>query len=51
MVSARGLAKDYGIFKSSTHRILAEDLGLYAYKVQIEPKLAQEQKKKIRLLV
>ncbi|CAF1504295.1 unnamed protein product [Adineta ricciae] len=50
-VSARDLAKDYGISKSSAHRILTEDLGLYAYKVQIEPKLTDEQKKKRKKFV
>lgn len=45
-VSARGLAKEMGISKSSAHRILREDLKLYAYKMVIVPKLTDEHKKK-----
>ena len=44
IVSARRLAKEYGISKSSAHRILTEDLGIYAYKMSIKPKLREEQK-------
>ncbi len=44
IASARRLAKEYGISKSSAHRILTEDLELHAYKMIIEPKLTEEQK-------
>jgi hypothetical protein len=43
-VSVRSLAKEYEISKSSTHRILKKDLGLYAYKQIIGPKLTEEHK-------
>ena len=46
LVSARSLSKKYNISKSSTHRILKEDLKLNAYKIVIEPKLTNEQKDK-----
>jgi response regulator of citrate/malate metabolism len=42
MVSVRRLAKEYGISKSSAHRILEDDLKLHAYKMIIEPKLTEE---------
>ncbi|CAF1415797.1 unnamed protein product [Adineta ricciae] len=45
-VSARSSANDYGISKSSVHRILTGDLGLYAYKVRSGPKLTDQQRKK-----
>lgn len=51
MVSARSLAKDHGISRSSAHRILVEDLDLYAYKMTIEPKLTEEQKNKRKKFV
>ncbi len=35
MVSVRRVAKEYGISKSSAHRLLTEDLGLHAYKMTI----------------
>ena len=46
MVTTRCLANNYGISKSSAHRILMEDLELYAYNVTIEPKLMEEHKNK-----
>jgi len=51
MVTTRGLAKEYGISKSSAHRILTKDLKLYAYKMTIEPKLTEEQKNKRKKIV
>ncbi len=51
MVSARRLAKEYGISKSSAHRILVKDLGPHAYKMTIEPKLTGEQKNKRKIFV
>jgi hypothetical protein len=45
------LAKEYGISKSSAHRLLTEDLGLHAYKLTIEPKLTEEQKNKRKKFV
>jgi hypothetical protein len=44
LISVRSLAKEYGISKSSVHRILKEDLKLYPYKMMIEPKLTDEHK-------
>jgi hypothetical protein len=46
MVLSLRFAKEYGISKSSAHRILTEDLGLHVYKMTIEPKLTEEQKNK-----
>jgi hypothetical protein len=46
MVSVRCLANEYGISKSSAHRILKEDLELHAYKMTIKPKLTDERKSK-----
>ncbi|CAF1658569.1 unnamed protein product [Rotaria magnacalcarata] len=51
MVTTRRLATDYGISKSSAHRILTEDLKLYAYKMTIEPKLTEELKNKRKKFV
>ncbi|CAF2082310.1 unnamed protein product [Rotaria magnacalcarata] len=51
MVTTRRLATDYGISKSSAHRILTEDLKLYAYKMTIEPKLTEELKNKRKQFV
>ncbi|CAF2764913.1 unnamed protein product [Rotaria sp. Silwood2] len=51
MVTTRYLAKKYGISKSSAHRILTEDLELYAYKMTIEPKLTEIQKNKRKKFV
>jgi transposase len=51
MVLARRSAKEYGISKSSAHRILTEDLGLHVYKMTIEPKLTEEQKNKRKKFV
>ncbi len=44
LVSVRSLAKEYGMSKSSAHRILKEDLELYPYKMIIQPKLTDEHK-------
>ncbi|CAF3420632.1 unnamed protein product [Rotaria socialis] len=46
IVSVRSLAKQYGISKSSAHRILKEDLELHVYKKKIEPRLTDEHKHK-----
>jgi hypothetical protein len=51
MVSVRRLAKEYGIFKSSAHRILVDDLKPHAYKMTIEPKLTEEHKNKRKKFV
>ncbi|CAF2102922.1 unnamed protein product, partial [Rotaria magnacalcarata] len=51
MVTTRRLATDYGISKSSAHRILTEDLKLYAYNMTIEPKLTEEHKNKRKRFV
>jgi len=51
MVSVRRLAKDYSISKSCAHRILKDDLKLYAYKMRIEPKLTEEHKNKRKKFV
>ena len=51
MVSVRSLAKDYSISKSSTHRILKDNLKLCAYKMRIEPKLTEEHKNKRKKFV
>ncbi|CAM4834960.1 unnamed protein product [Rotaria magnacalcarata] len=50
MVTTRRLTTDYGISKSSAHRILTEDLKLYAYKIKIEPKLTDGAKPHIHHL-
>ena len=46
MMSARSLAKEYNISRSSAHCILTEDLKFHAYKVTIEPRRNNEQKDK-----
>ena len=51
MVSARSLTKDYGISKSSAHRILKEDMKLFPYKLRIEPKLTVEHDNKRKKFV
>ncbi|CAF2070641.1 unnamed protein product [Rotaria magnacalcarata] len=51
MVSVRSLAKDCSISKSSSHRILKEDMKLYPYKMRIEPKLTEEHKNKGKKIV
>ncbi|CAF3942807.1 unnamed protein product, partial [Rotaria magnacalcarata] len=51
MVSVRSLAKDCSISKSSSHRILKEDMKLYPYKMRIEPKLTEEHKNKRKKFV
>ena len=51
MITTLRLAKNYGISKSSAHRMLTEDLELYAYKVTIEPKLTEEHKNKRKKFV
>ncbi|CAF3539672.1 unnamed protein product [Rotaria socialis] len=51
MASVRSLAKDYSISKSSSHRILKEDMKLYPYKMRIEPKLTEEHKNKRKKFV
>ena len=45
-VSSRKLARELGISRTSVQRILCNDLGLRAYKVQIEPLLTDEHKEK-----
>jgi hypothetical protein len=44
LVSVRSLAKEYGMSKSSAHRILKEDVELYPYKMIIKLKLTNEHK-------
>ncbi|CAM4779555.1 unnamed protein product [Rotaria magnacalcarata] len=51
MVSVRSLAKDCSISKSSSHRVLKEDMKLYPYKMRIEPKLTEEYKNKRKKIV
>ncbi|CAF2886452.1 unnamed protein product [Rotaria sp. Silwood2] len=51
MVTTRRLAKKYGISKSSAHRILTEDLELYAHKMTIKPKVTEVQKNKRKKFV
>jgi hypothetical protein len=46
-----GATSNYGISKSSAHRILREDLKLHAYKIAIEPKLTEEHKNKRKNLL
>jgi hypothetical protein len=46
VVSVWSLAKQYGMVKSSVHRILKEDLKLHAYKTIIKPKFTAEHKHK-----
>ena len=49
-VSSRKLARELGISRTSVQRVLCDDLGLRAYKVQIEPLLTDEHKEtRIRL--
>ena len=45
-VSSRKLARELGISRTSVRRILKNDLGLHAYKVQNEPSLTDEHKQK-----
>ena len=51
MVTIRRLTKNYGISKSSAHRILTEGPEFYVYTVTIEPKLREEPKSKQKTLV
>ena len=39
------MARDLGISKTSLVRIVTEDLGLHAYRVNVQPKLTDAQKK------
>ena len=41
----RKMARDLGISKTSLVRIVTEDLGLHAYRVNVQPKLTDAQKK------
>ena len=45
-VSSRKLSRELAISRTSVQRILRDDLGLRAYKVQVEPLLSDEQKEK-----
>ena len=45
-VSSRKLARELGISRTSVRRVLKNDLGLHAYKVQNEPMLTDEHKEK-----
>jgi AraC-like DNA-binding protein len=45
-VSFRKISRDFGISRTSVWRILKNDLGLCAYKIQIEPMLTDEHKEK-----
>jgi transposase len=46
LVSTRKLGRDLGISRTSVQRILKNDLGLRAYKIQNEPMLTNEHKEK-----
>mgnify|MGYP002380159210 CR=1 FL=1 len=45
-VSSRKLARELGISRTSVQRVLSDDLGLHAYKIQNEPLLTDEHKEK-----
>ncbi|CAF4596493.1 unnamed protein product, partial [Rotaria socialis] len=45
-VSSRKLSREFGISRMSVRRVLKNDLGLHAYKVQNEPMLTDEHKEK-----
>jgi transposase len=45
-VTSRKIARELGISRTSVRRVLKDDLGLQAYKVQIEPLLYEEHKRK-----
>jgi hypothetical protein len=51
LVSGRSLAKEYGMPKSSGHRIMKEELVLYPYKMIIKLKLTDEHNMKRKKFV